>query len=108
VVDCRPDDVPPGPRAAVPVGDDDPGSEAGSRRGVGHAELVRSKTPELTDQALRCLRMAHFAIRGPMHEAVRNADEDPGRLYFLHAVRVVQRRLPRDAAIPPSAEESPA
>ena len=36
------------------------------------------------------------------------ADEDPDRLSFLHAVRVVQRRMARYGAIPPSKEESPA
>ena len=48
--------------------------------------------------------MAHFAIRGLMHEAAIKANEDPDRLSFLHAVRVVRRKLPRLAAIPPSAE----
>ena len=33
------------------------------------------------------------------------ADEDPDRLSFLHAVRVVRRKLAVSAAIPPSAEE---
>ena len=42
------------------------------------------------------------------HEAALKADEDPDRLSFLHAVRVVQRRMARYAAIPPSAEENPA
>ena len=46
--------------------------------------------------------MAHFAIRGLMHEAALKADEDPDRLSFLHAVRVIRRKLPRFAAIPPS------
>ena len=45
--------------------------------------------------------MAHFAIRGLMHEAALKADEDPDRLSFLHAVRVIRRKLPRFAAIPP-------
>ena len=48
--------------------------------------------------------MAHFAIRGLMHEAALKADEDPDRLSFLHSVRVVQRRMARYVAIPPSAE----
>jgi hypothetical protein len=52
--------------------------------------------------------MAHFAIRGLMHEAALKADEDPDRLSFLHSVRVVQRRMARFGAIPPSTEESPA
>jgi hypothetical protein len=68
--------------------------------------ILRSKTPELVQQEFYGLLMAHFAIRGLMHEAALQADEDPDRLSFVHAVHVVQRRLPRYAAIPPSAEES--
>jgi hypothetical protein len=70
--------------------------------------VLRSKTPELVEQEFYGLLMAHFAIRGLMHEAALRADEDPDRLSFLHSVRVVQRRLARFAAIPPSADESPA
>jgi hypothetical protein len=70
--------------------------------------VLRSKTPALVEQEFYGLLMAHFAIRGLMHEAALRADEDPDRLSFLHAVRVVQRRMARFAAIPPSAEESPA
>jgi hypothetical protein len=65
--------------------------------------VLRSKTPELVKQEFYGLLMAHFAIRGLMHEAALRADEDPDRLSFLHAVRVVQRRLPRSVSIPPSA-----
>jgi len=68
--------------------------------------VLRSKTPELVKQEFYGLLMAHFAIRGLMHEAALEADEDPDRLSFVHSVRVVQRRLPRFAAIPPSAKES--
>jgi hypothetical protein len=68
--------------------------------------VLRSKTPELVEQEFYGLLMAHFAIRGLMHEAALRADEDPDRLSFLHAVRVVQRRLPRLAALPPSAQKS--
>ena len=68
--------------------------------------VLRSKTPELVQQEFYGLLMAHFAIRGLMHEAALQADEDPDRLSFVHAVHVVQRRMPRYAAIPPSAEES--
>jgi hypothetical protein len=70
--------------------------------------VLRSKTPELVKQEFYGLLMAHFAIRGLMHEAALRADEDPDRLSFLHSVRVVQRRLARFAAIPPSAEKSSA
>lgn len=68
--------------------------------------VLRSKAPELVKQEFYGLLMAHFAIRGLMHEAALRADEDPDRLSFLHAVRVVQRRMPRYAVIPPSGQES--
>jgi len=68
--------------------------------------VLRSKTPELVQQEFYGLLMAHFAIRGLMHEAALQADEDPDRLSFVHAVHVVQRRMPRYVAIPPSAEGS--
>ncbi len=68
--------------------------------------VLRSKTPDLVRQEFFGLLMAHFAIRGLMHEAALKADEDPDRLSFLHSVHVVQRRMARYAAIPPSAEKS--
>ena len=68
--------------------------------------ILRSKTPELVQQEFFGLLMAHFAIRGLMHEAALKADEDPDRLSFVHSVHVVQRRMARYAAIPPSAKKS--
>ena len=65
--------------------------------------VLRSKTPELVQQEFFGLLMAHFAIRGLMHEAALKADEDPDRLSFVHSVHVVQRRMARYGAIPPSA-----
>jgi len=67
--------------------------------------VLRSKTPDLVRQEFYGLMMAHFAIRGLMHEAALKADEDPDRLSFLHAVRVIRRKLHVYGAIPPSAEE---
>lgn len=67
--------------------------------------ILRSKTPELVRQEFYGLLMAHFAIRGLMHEAALQANEDPDRLSFVHTVHVVQRRMPRYVAIPPSAEK---
>ena len=66
--------------------------------------VLRSKTPELVRQEFYGLLMAHFAIRGLMHEAGLQVHEDPDHLSFLHAVRVVQRRMARYVAIPPTAE----
>ncbi len=68
--------------------------------------ILRSKTPDLVRQEFYGLLLAHFAIRGLMHEAALKADEDPDRLSFVHAVRVVRRKLPLYGAIPPSAEEN--
>jgi hypothetical protein len=67
--------------------------------------VLRSKTPELVRQEFYGLLMAHFALRGLMHEAALQAEEDPDHLSFLHAVRVVQRRLARYVATLPTAEE---
>jgi len=68
--------------------------------------VLRSKTPDLVRQEFYGLLMAHFAIRGLMHEAALNADEDPDRLSFLHAVRVIRRKMAVYGAIPPCEEES--
>ena len=68
--------------------------------------VLRSKTPDLVRQEFYGLLMAHFAIRGLMHEAALQAGEDPDRLSFLHAVRVVRRKLAHGSAIPPSAQET--
>ena len=68
--------------------------------------VLRSKTPDLVRQEFYGFMMAHFAIRGLMHEAALKAGEDPDRLSFLHAVRVVRRKLPVYGTIPPSAQES--
>ena len=67
--------------------------------------VLRSKTPDLVKQEFYGLMMAHFAVRGLMHEAALKADEDPDRLSFLHAVRVVRRKIARFASISPSGQE---
>jgi Insertion element 4 transposase N-terminal/Transposase DDE domain len=64
--------------------------------------VLRSKTPALVRQEVWGLLLAHFAVRGLMHEAALKAEEDPDRLSFSHAVRVVRRKLPLFAALPPS------
>jgi hypothetical protein len=52
------------------------------------------------------LLLAHFAVRGLMHEAALRTGEDPDRLSFLPAVRVVRRKLPLCAALPPRARRA--
>lgn len=63
--------------------------------------VLRSKTPELVLQECYGLLMAHYAIRGLMHEAALKDDVDPDELSFVHAVRVVRRKMPMYVAFPP-------
>jgi hypothetical protein len=66
--------------------------------------VLRSKTPDLVVQEIHGLLLAHFAIRGLMHEAALTADEDPDRLSFIHAVRVIRRKIAAFGCVPPSQE----
>jgi hypothetical protein len=66
--------------------------------------VLRSKTPDLVMQEFYGLMMAHFAIRGLMHEAALKGDVDPDSLSFLHSVRVVRRKMSRFLSIPPSGQ----
>jgi hypothetical protein len=75
-------------------------------RGAG--VVLRSKTPDLVRQEFWGLLLAHYAVRGLMHEAALRAGEDPDRLSFLHAVRVVRRKLPLFVALSPSGQAQPA
>jgi Insertion element 4 transposase N-terminal/Transposase DDE domain len=63
--------------------------------------VLRSKTPELVEQELWGLLMAHFAIRQLMAQAAWDRALDPDRLSFVHALRVVKRKMPQAAAVPP-------
>ncbi len=67
--------------------------------------VLRSKKPELVEQEFWGLLLAHFALRGIMHEAALKAEVDPDKLSFVHTVRVVRRKLPRFVSIPPSGEK---
>jgi len=72
----------------------------------GARTVLRSQTPELIRQECYGLLLAHFALRGMMHEAALRGGRDPDRLSFIHAVRVVHRSMPRFAALSPRARES--
>jgi hypothetical protein len=70
----------------------------------GGAEVrLRSESADLVHQEIYGLLLAHYAVRSVMHDAAREADEDPDRLSFIHTVRVLRRKLPQLAALPPSA-----
>src|SRR3954454_9072089 len=101
--------TPRGPGALYHEAGEDEGGPAELKTHLRGARMVlRSKTPELVRQEFWGLLLAHFAVRGLMHEAALRADEDPDRLSFLHAVRVVRRKLPVFAALPPSTQARPA
>ena len=67
----------------------------------GNKIVLRSKRPDLVRQEFYGFMMAHYAIRGIMHEAALKADEDPDRLSYVHAVRVIRRKMTVAAAISP-------
>ena len=74
----------------------------------GARTVLRSQTPDLVRQEVYGLLLAHFALRGLMHEAAVHAGRDPDRISFIHTVRVVRRTLPRFADLPPSGMAKPA
>ena len=63
--------------------------------------VLRSKRSDLVRQEFYGFIMAHFAVRGLIHEAALRADEDPDRLSYVHAVRIIRRRIAIFAAISP-------
>lgn len=66
-----------------------------------HSTVLRSKTPDLVLQELWGLLLAHFAIRQLMAQAAWSRGLDPDVLSFTHAVRVIKRKSPQAAAVPP-------
>ena len=54
---------------------------------------LRSRKPVGVIQELHGLWVAHYAIRHLMHQAAVEGDEDPDRLSFTHALRVLQDTL---------------
>ena len=66
-----------------------------------NSTVLRSKTPDLVQQELWGLLLAHFAIRQLMAQAAWARALDPDRLSFTHAVRVIKRKMPQAAAVPP-------
>ena len=66
-----------------------------------NSTVLRSKTPKLVQQELWGLLLAHFAIRQLMVQAAWPRGLDPDRLSFTPAVRVIKRKMPQAAPIPP-------
>lgn len=68
----------------------------------GGAQIVlRSKTPDLVKQEFYGMMLAYFSVRAIIHEAAVSNNDDPDRLSFVHAVRVIKRYLPRMATCSP-------
>jgi len=63
--------------------------------------ILRSKKPELVKQEFYALLLTHAAIRKLMTEAADRTQQSSVDLSFIHAVRVLQRRMPSVGAIPP-------
>ena len=70
---------------------------------LGRHPILRGKKPELVRQEIEGLMLAHYAVRRFLHEAAREADQDPDRLSFLHAVQVVRRRIQNPGTSAPCA-----
>ncbi len=68
---------------------------------LGPGAVLRSKTPDLVCQEIDGLMLAHYAVRCLIHEAADKAGEDPDRISFVHAVRVMRRRIINPGAFPP-------
>lgn len=55
---------------------------------------MRSLKPVGVIQELYALLIAHYVVRYLMHEAALQAELDPDRLSFTHAVQVIQDAIP--------------
>ncbi len=71
-----------------------------------HQRLVgrtlRSLTPVGVIQELYGVLLAHYAVRVLMHEAALEADVDPDRLSFVHALEIVRDAVPEFQLVDPA------
>jgi hypothetical protein len=67
----------------------------------GRGVLLRSQRPDLVEQDFYGLLLAHFGVRCVMDEAARERSIPPTEVSFIHAVRVVIRRLPEMVSFSP-------
>jgi hypothetical protein len=67
----------------------------------GRGEVLRSKTPDLVEQQMWGLLLAHYAIRALLLDAADPAGYDPDRMSFIKGLRVVRRQVTDQAAITP-------
>lgn len=67
----------------------------------GGGQVLRSKSPDMVEQEIYGLLLAHYGIRELMCQAADEAGHDPDRLSFARSVRVVRRQVTDQAAFPP-------
>lgn len=67
----------------------------------GRGVLLRSQRPDLVEQDFYGLLLAHFGVRCVMVEAAHERNIPPTEVSFVHAVRVVIRRLPEMVSFSP-------
>jgi len=73
--------------------------------GIGGPKLVlRSATPDLVEQDIYGLLLAHFGIRHEMLAAARQDQLDPADYSFAGTLAVIIRRIPEMVSFPPSAQ----
>lgn len=66
--------------------------------------LLRSATPDLVEQDVYGLLLAHFGVRHQMLGAAHEQGFDPEEVSFVNALHVIIRRLPEMVSFSPSAE----
>jgi hypothetical protein len=66
--------------------------------------LLRSATPDLVEQDIYGLLLAHFGVRHEMLGAAHEQGFEPEELSFVNALHVIIRRLPEMVSFSPSAE----
>jgi hypothetical protein len=67
----------------------------------GAGRVLRSQLPDLVEQEFFGFLLADYAVRATMVQAAKKNGVAPVELSFVHAVRVIRRKL----AIPPSGQE---
>lgn len=67
----------------------------------GNARVLRSKSPDMVQQEIWAFLLTHYGVRALMCRAADEIGEDPDRLSFIRAVRVVRRHVVGQAAFSP-------
>ena len=68
----------------------------------GARTVLRSKSPELVEQELWGHLCCHYAVRSLMWEAADHIVEDPDRVSFITALRIVRRSMSQSGDFSPS------